>query len=151
MDFGKIFEPVGWKPTIYNNRLIQIADILPTDNKSPEYKISFVEVNSDWEQGIFFHSKGAHFEINSEIERLNACHFWQTEMPKTNTLKLIKKGKTELKVWNIWRIEKGPMSYGSNGAALIVEQLLNGRKYYCNDGYPDEDFNDLIFEITWEK
>ena len=98
--------------------------------------------------GIFFHSKGAHFKLN-EIERLNACHLWESESPKINSLKILKSGKTDFKVWNIWRIDKGPMSYGSNGSAMFVEQLADGRRYNCNDGYPDEDFNDLIFQINW--
>jgi hypothetical protein len=31
---------------------------------------------------------------------------------------------------------------------MIVEEIENGRRYYCNDGHPDEDFDDIIFELT---
>jgi hypothetical protein len=31
---------------------------------------------------------------------------------------------------------------------MIIEQLPNdGRRYHCNDGEPDEDFDDLVFRI----
>jgi hypothetical protein len=30
---------------------------------------------------------------------------------------------------------------------MIVEEIENGFRYYCNDGYPDEDFNDIVFRI----
>lgn len=115
-----------------------------------EYEIAFEETNRNWEQGIFVHSKKAHFSINNEIERINGFHLWDSESPKANRFKILKEGVTELKIWNIWRIDKGPMRYGTNGGAMYFEEIENGKKYYCNDGYPDDDFNDLIFTIKWK-
>ncbi len=37
------------------------------------------------------------------------------------------------------------MDYGHNGAAMEG----NTKTYYCNDGYPGADFNDLVFRITF--
>jgi hypothetical protein len=34
-----------------------------------------------------------------------------------------------------------------NGAAMIVEESENGRFYKCNDGHPDENFDDIIFHV----
>jgi hypothetical protein len=34
-----------------------------------------------------------------------------------------------------------------NGAAMIIEEIENGRRYRCNDGYPDEDFDDIVFTV----
>lgn len=34
------------------------------------------------------------------------------------------------------------------GAGMIVEEIENGRRYYCNDGECDDDFNDIIFTVT---
>jgi len=52
-------------------------------------------------------------------------------------------------VSNIWN--DGNMWHGihfeHNGAGMIVEEIENGFRYYCNDGYPDEDFNDIVFRI----
>jgi hypothetical protein len=30
---------------------------------------------------------------------------------------------------------------------MIVEALPNGRRYRCNDGFADDDFDDLIFRL----
>ena len=34
------------------------------------------------------------------------------------------------------------------GAAMILEVDGNTRRYRCNDGHPDDNFDDIIFEIT---
>jgi hypothetical protein len=149
MVFEELFEAVNWKPIKYKGRTVLIGDELPISNEIKEYQITFESVNSDWEQGIFVASKGAHLLINGKEEKLNGCYFWYSESLMTNSVKVLKKGKKDLKVWNIWRINKGPMQYGHNGAALFVENLPNGKRYFCNDGYPDDDFDDLIFRINW--
>ena len=33
------------------------------------------------------------------------------------------------------------------GAGMIVEEIEDGFRYRCNDLYPDEDFNDIVFRI----
>ena len=52
-------------------------------------------------------------------------------------------------VWNVWN--PGHWWRGvrgrTYGAGMIVEEIENGFRYYCNDGYPDEDFNDIVFRI----
>jgi hypothetical protein len=30
---------------------------------------------------------------------------------------------------------------------MIVQEIAEGRRYRCNDGYPDDDFDGLIFRI----
>jgi hypothetical protein len=54
-----------------------------------------------------------------------------------------------LHVWNVWN--DGNWWHGvdgrHNGAGMIVEEIENGFRYHCNDGYPDEDFNDIVFRI----
>jgi hypothetical protein len=36
---------------------------------------------------------------------------------------------------------------GCAGTALYYEEINNGRRYVCNDGYPDDDLNNLVFSI----
>jgi len=151
MIFEELFEASNWQPVEYKDKMIRIGDTLPVSDDIDRYQIIFESVNSDWEQGIFIECKGANFIINDEEENLNGCYFWFNKTRMINTFKILKKNKTELKVWNIWRIDKGPMSYGHNGAALYFEEEINGKRFYCNDGYPDDDFDDLIFQINWIK
>jgi len=51
----------------------------------------------------------------------------------------------------IGRIDDVPMQYGHNRGALYFEDFPKGKRYFCNDGYPDENFNYLIFTLTWVK
>lgn len=52
-------------------------------------------------------------------------------------------------VWNVWN--DGNVRHVIDGrrmgAGMIVKEIENGFRYYCNDGYPDEDFNDIVFKI----
>lgn len=34
-----------------------------------------------------------------------------------------------------------------NGAAMYSEDIPNGKRYFCNDGEEDEDFDDIIFTV----
>jgi hypothetical protein len=34
-----------------------------------------------------------------------------------------------------------------NGAAMYSEDIPNGKRYFCNDGDEDEDFDDIIFTV----
>lgn len=35
-----------------------------------------------------------------------------------------------------------------NGAAMCSEDIPNGKRYHCNDGVEDDDFDDIIFTVT---
>lgn len=53
-------------------------------------------------------------------------------------------------VWNVWQREKATIRgiEGQHyGAGMLVEEIENGFRYRCNDGYPDKDFNDIVFRI----
>lgn len=49
-------------------------------------------------------------------------------------------------VWNNGNMWHG-IHFGHNGAGMIVEEIENGFRYRCNDLYPDEDFDDVVFRI----
>jgi len=149
MSFEEIFKKSEYKPTEYKGLIIQIEDILPIPPNG-QFNLVVEGVKSDWEQGIIFNSKGAHFVFNNSKESLNSLLLWQSDFQKHNTIHIIRAGKTVLKVWNMWRIEGGPTQYGHNGAAMRVEKFDFGRRYRCNDGYPDEDFDDLVFTLDWK-
>lgn len=39
------------------------------------------------------------------------------------------------------------MKGNENGAAMYSEDIPNGKRYFCNDGEEDEDFDDIIFTV----
>lgn len=149
MVFEEIFKASNWEAVEHTGKLIRIGDVLPISSDIKSYQIIFESMNSNWEQGVFISCKKAHFLINDKEEKINGIHFWFNESPMLNSFKILNQPNSELKVWNIWRIDNGPMSYGHNGAALYAEEFENGKRFYCNDGYPDDDFEDLVFQIKW--
>ncbi|MGC8960716.1 MAG: hypothetical protein ACP5OO_13245 [Chloroflexia bacterium] len=54
-------------------------------------------------------------------------------------------------VYNAWQFrkpgERNGIWIGQYGAGMLVEEIENGFRYRCNDGYPDLDFNDIVFRI----
>jgi hypothetical protein len=48
--------------------------------------------------------------------------------------------------WNFGDMRKG-IHFQHYGAGMIVEAIEDGFRYHCNDGYPDEDFDDIVFRI----
>jgi hypothetical protein len=52
-----------------------------------------------------------------------------------------------IEVKNVWDVGDGVIHSWHNGAAMIVEPLPNGRRYRCNDGLADDDFDDIVFHL----
>jgi hypothetical protein len=148
MDFPLLFEASNCKPVLYKDKFVHISDELPSAPMN-KYTLIIEHINSDWEQGIIINSKEAHFRLNDTKEGINSLLIWISEVPKKYIIHIIAPGKTPINIWNMWRIDKGATSYGHNGAAIIIEEIEKGRKYFCNDGYPDDDFDDLILTVTW--
>jgi hypothetical protein len=50
-------------------------------------------------------------------------------------------------VKNVWDTGDGVTHSWLNGAAMIVDVDVSKRTYRCNDGFADDDFDDIIFRI----
>jgi hypothetical protein len=142
--FEKLFEKSNWSPIEYNGEQVSISDTIDLPVRRVRLIIRFEQVNSDWEQGIFLKGKGTFFINNERVT--DSIYLWQKTSPDTVEC-IYESTDSKLKIWNTWRIDNGSMQYGHNGAALYYQETKNGKRYYCNDGYPDDDFNDLIFSI----
>ncbi len=89
------------------------------------------------------------FEVNEQNIKKSIV-LWHDTAPREVVLKVRTK-KSELLVNNVWDTGNGLMHSGHNGAAMIVEETASGRRYKCNDGLPDDDFDDLVFRIEFIK
>src|ERR1700759_4529006 len=110
MDFSKLFKETNWKALVYKEKLISIGDVLDVYSENQIFKVTIESTNSNWEQGVFFQSKNAHF-FAANFDKINGFHLWQTESEKEILFKVSAPEK-KIKVWNIWRIDGGPMQYG---------------------------------------
>jgi hypothetical protein len=116
---------------------------------------SIEKTNSEWCQGFSIDITGS-CEMNGKIWEQGKgvkMIFWENATvfdPKHIVIKIITK-KDFVWIQNIWEstdyLGKKSIDSGHHGAAMIVEEIENGRRYRCNDGHPDENFDDIVFTI----
>jgi hypothetical protein len=146
--FEDYFNKSEGKPFIYNGREIKMSDKIVLPSNKVGFKVTFLSKNSDWNQGIVLQTKGE-LEING-LKLLNKAILWEHTAPK-EVHAIIKSKDKILFVYNVWDTGDGTMHYGHNGGALYIEQTSRYTLYNCNDGHPDDDFNDLLFKIEYSE
>ncbi len=97
------------------------------------------------------HSFKGTFEVEDQIFE-NKISFWKGDSP--NQVQIVvhpEKKSGSILVKNLWQntdhLGNKFINSGLNGAAMIIKEIPNGRRYYCNDGHPDKNFDDIIFSI----
>jgi len=158
-NFDPLFSETKVRPIIYKGKSLVRVDKFPVQN-GDVLIASIDEVDYSKRQQGFSIDITGYCEINGKIHKKGKgimVFLWHDKMPKQIEIKVFTKQDF---VWiqNIWEntnryraygIEKESKStsYGCGGGAMIVEEIENGRRYRCNDGEPDEDFDDIIFTI----
>jgi hypothetical protein len=123
-----------------------MGDDFPLPRSEVRLKFKIVSTNSEWRQGFNLRTEGG-LSITEKGKYHRGLVFWEDTAPKEYILYCRSKNKI-VDVRNVWDVGKGGMDAGINGAAMWFEEIPNGRRYYCNDGHFDDDFNDIIFELT---
>ncbi len=132
------------KPIEHNNKIIFMIDNFKLPEKNCKIKFDIISTNSEWKQGFELTTKG-NMKVNNEIIK-NGTRIWVHTAPKSSIIEVDSKDKNII-VTNIWDHGDGITQKWHNGGALYFEEIENGKRYYCNDGHQNDDFNDLIFEI----
>lgn len=141
--FQEMFEVSAGKPIEYQGRTLVMFDDFPTEGAT-QLRLIFEECKGDWRQGVALRIEGK-FNLNKQIINKGIV-LWQDSAPQTVEMELVGKPPT-LEVKNVWDTGDGVIHSWHNGAAMIVEDLPNGRRYRCNDGFADDDFDDLVFRL----
>lgn len=140
--FDKDFMNAKGVPVIYNGLELVRIDKIPVKKKFSGC-LRIISTNSEWKQGI-------RIKVDSSIT-VNSCKgndfiIWAEDIKgevffegTSRNLKLL--------IWNAWDTGSGSVDAWLNGAAMIVEENGNVRRYKCNDSHPDDNFDDIIFEI----
>ena len=141
--FENLFLKSKGQPVIYNGQIIQMVDRLKvTDGQ--RLKLTFESMNADWRQGICL-TTDIGFVVNNQTIK-KATVVWFDTAPQEVFLKVhTKNGECQVK--NVWDTGDGVMESWHNGAAMIVEEIVSGRRYKCNDGQADDDFDDIVFRL----
>ena len=145
--FQDLFVKSKGQPVTYDGRTIQMVDRLSMAD-GQTLKVTFEGVDSDWRQGVGLDTDGS-FEVNNQIIKKSIV-LWQDTAPREILLK-VHTSKGECRVKNVWDVGDGVIHSWHNGAAMVVEELPNGKRYRCNDGRADDDFDDLLFSIELVK
>lgn len=145
--FEDFFNKSQGKPFIYKGREVKMSDKITLIASNVLLQIEFISTDSDWRQGIVLQTKGE-FEVNGQ-KLLNKIVLWEHTAPKQVKLAVKSKDKI-LFIYNVWDTGDGTMHYGHNGGAMYIEEKSGIRIYNCNDGYADDDLNDLIFTMQYQ-
>lgn len=144
MPFEYYFKETKGKPFVYNGKKVMLADKIELKTKYVFMRLNFISTNSEWIQGIFLDTKGR-FEANGQSTS-SCVVLWENTAPSQVEINIYSEDKI-LFINNVWNPGDGTMHYGHNGGALYVERFSDYAIYHCNDGYPDDDFDDLIFKV----
>ncbi|MDR2593250.1 MAG: hypothetical protein LBC87_00560 [Fibromonadaceae bacterium] len=136
-------------------------DRIPVQRKfSGSLKI--ISTNSEWKQAVCLRvldkSKDGKLKMDFDSEEAKGFFLWEHLFYDRKDEPILFKGTTkkmELIVYNAWGttdwIGNKRTDCWTGGAAMIVEINGNTRKYRCNDGHPDDNFDDIIFEVTIDE
>jgi hypothetical protein len=102
-------------------------------------------------QGLRLAVTNAVLEVKDTSDR--EIVLWMESAPPIVKL-LVKpeKGKSSvLKIWNVWRDERGTQQAWIGNAGLWVEDQEEKMVLHCSDGVGEPDFEDLVVELTFYK
>ncbi|MFN7845119.1 MAG: hypothetical protein ACK5N9_25635 [Pirellula sp.] len=143
--FEELFIKSKGRPVEFNGEMVRMLDEIPVGN-DVSVRVEFKLANSEWRQGVSLTTEGS-FEVGSQqIKR--GIALWQDTAPRVVDVRVRSKSGT-LQVKNIWDVGDGVVHSWHNGAAMIVDVDGETRRYRCNDGYADADFDDLVFSLTF--
>lgn len=164
-NFDELFQKASGKPVFYQNKRIYRVDQFQVSN-GDTLLIDIVSTNSDFLQGIsigIFGSCEMEGKVYKNGKRINVL-IWEEKQKAKQKIEVkvfSKNGFVYIK--NIWEqnnkylvsdeygnpVEKFSKSVESwhSGAAMIIEEANGGKRYFCNDGKNDSDFDDIIFTI----
>ena len=147
MEFEKLFIEAKGQPITYQGKELKMVDRINLPLSNLSLKVSFVSTDSKWKQGIVFQTKGE-FEINGQ-KLPTKIILWEDTAPKELQL-LVKSKDKVLVIYNVWQTEDGTTHYWHNGGAMYIEEKNGVRTYNCNDGYADDDLNDIVFAVQYQ-
>lgn len=155
--FGDLFMDSKGQPIVYKGNTIVLSDKFPVSN-GDRLKICIESTNSDRPQGFSVDITGS-CEVQGKLYKKGKgvkLVFWEDAQlidPKNIEIKVFTK-EGFVRIQNLWEMTnhmgRKSIDSGHNGAAMIVEEIEGGRRYRCNDGAPDEDFDDIVFTVRKE-
>lgn len=146
MEFEQLFLESQGQPILYKGKELIMIDKINLLNNEANFKIKFLKTDSHLMQGIMLETKGV-FKVNGKKASIKIV-LWENTAPEDINVCVNSKNK-EVIIYNVWKSLDETIHYWHNGGAMYVQYFDNYRIYNCNDGFPDDDLNDLIFKIEF--
>jgi hypothetical protein len=109
-------------------------------------RLVFADRKGQWKKGAGPKEPGKLSVHGKVANGRDGVVFWQST--EWNIVEFeVAGGARTLHIYNVWDCGNGVVEAGHNGAAMIVEEIPDGRRYRCNDGFADDDFDDLVFRL----
>ena len=144
LDFQSQFMKSKGKPIVHQGNTLVMMDDFSTE-WTRVFRLVFEICNGEWRQGVSLRvrDKGT-MVMNDQNVKHAIC--WRDTAPEVVEFHI--EGKVSfIEIKNVWDVGDGVIHSWHNCAAMIVEELPNGRRYRCNDGYADDDFDDIVFRV----
>lgn len=133
------------KPISYNGETLYMIDYV-TVPITFRVSVHLISTNSTLPQIIKLRvNKGGNLLCDGKKGINHSLHA-SGMPPKIEVLGCAEDGK--LMVYNAWLRDNEAEDAWLGGAAMKKVVCGNTIRYYCNDGHPDDNFDDLVFEIT---
>lgn len=147
MNFQSLFLESKGDKIIYQGKFLKLADRINLSEVKIKLRLTFIKSDSKWQQGIFLSTKKGKIHIAGKTYSKKVL-IMDDSISEEEEITVEAKDKI-LFVYNAWKDENDKVLYWEKGAAMYIEEYENSKIYYCNDGLPDDDFNDLIFKIEF--
>ena len=113
--------------------------------KNDRITVRIERIDSDWKQGLKI-ATGGSFRVNGKHFQ-GGIVLWSDTVPPEVAID-VSSSEGNIQIRNVWDTGDGVTQSLHNGAGMLVDQVSESRRRYrCNDGRPDEDFNDIIFTV----
>jgi hypothetical protein len=148
--FEREFRATLGKPILYKGYVLSRMDEFPVSH-GETLQLEIESTESDWKQGVALFANGG---LSVDGERISpnkdGVIIWQEEITGPVPVKIMEAAKS-LRVTNAWQDQQGHTLSCYHGAAMRIQELDDGRRYWCNDGHPDDNFTDIVFTIRRSK
>lgn len=153
-NFGERFKKSGGKPIVHQGRQLIMADRIAA-RLGQQLNITIESTSSPHPQGVGM-SKGVQI-FGSTVKRAVVWDYFsvppdhrsdeRSRLPYSFAVTC--RNKSGFLLFYNMTEYMGRQEWWHGGAAMFVEELPNGRRYWCNDFELDDDFDDLVFTIEW--
>lgn len=139
----RLFGESQGEPILFDGYRLVSMDLFPIASDAV-YRVTFESSNSSWRQGVGLQTRGE-VKVNSQALKQGAV-FWQDTAPTTVEFRVRTKHPF-IGVYNVWDSGFGLLESRKDNAAMIVDEVPNGRRYRCSDGGLELDFTNIVFRI----